>query len=118
MREKISDEARLKHISDAIANLEGFTDGIGISEFLNNELIKNAVVRQLEIIGEAANRLTPDLKERYTEINWKEIVGFRNIVIHEYFLIDYSVVWDIIENYIPQLKLIIEKIIKNEFNIK
>lgn len=116
MRERISDKARLSHIVDAIRSLEAFTEGIGIADFLKNDLVKSASVRQMEIIGEAANHITAELKEKYSEINWKEIVGFRNIAIHEYFVIDYTLIWDIIENSIPQLKVSIEKIILEEFN--
>ncbi|KXK43693.1 MAG: hypothetical protein UZ05_CHB002002781 [Chlorobi bacterium OLB5] len=116
MRDIISDEARIRHISDAITNIENFTADIGISDFLSSNLIKSATVRQMEIIGEGVNHLSEELKEKYTEINWIEIVSFRNIAIHEYFVIDYAVIWNIIENYIPELKITIEKIIKNEFN--
>ena len=116
MKEKIKDEIRLRHISEALIKIENFTEGKSISDFLNSDLIKSATVRQLEIIGEAVNHLTDELKQKYSEINWIEIVGFRNIAVHEYFVIDYSVIWNIIENYLPQLKITIENIIKIEFN--
>lgn len=116
MREKISDEARLRHIADAINDIENFTDGLNISDFLENNLVKNATVRQLEIIGEASNHITNELKAKYFEINWKEIIGFRNIVIHEYFIVDFEVVWNIIQNHLPELKYVINTILNNEFN--
>jgi uncharacterized protein with HEPN domain len=116
MREKISNEARLRHISDAINDIESFTEGLSISEFKKNSLVKSATVRQLEIIGEASNHLTTELREKYSEIDWKEVIGFRNIVVHEYFIVDYSIVWHIVQNYIPELKLFINEVLDKEFN--
>lgn len=79
-------------------------------------MIKSAVVRQLEIIGEASNHLSESLKDKYAEITWKDIIGFRNIVVHEYFIIDYAVIWDILQNYLPTLKITITDLLKNEYN--
>ncbi len=116
MREKIGDEARLRHIAEAIEKLESFIDGVSYDEFIKNELIKSAVVRQLEIIGEASNHLSEYLKVKYSEIIWTDIIGFRNIVVHEYFIVDYAVVWDILQNYLLTLKITITDLLNNEYN--
>lgn len=63
----------------------------------------DAVVRNFEIIGEAASRVNPDFRNKYPEIEWNRLRGFRNRIVHEYFGIDYEIVWEIIESYIDQL---------------
>jgi len=67
-------------------------------------MMQFASIKQLEIIGEASNRFSKELKEKHSEIKWREIVGFRNILIHEYFCVDLFIVWSIIKNELPKLK--------------
>ncbi len=116
MTGKISNEARLKHIIDAINDIEDFTSEISYSEFINNKLVKNATVRQLEIIGEASNNITNEIIIKYSEIDWRQIINFRNIIIHEYFIVDYETVWEIIKDDLPPFKQSVIKILKEEFN--
>lgn len=104
MKNNIGDEARLKHILDAISEIESYTRGIAFEEFAQNSMMKFATIKQLEIIGEAANRISDELKGKYSEIEWRKIVGLRNILIHEYFGVDENVVWGIITKDIPELK--------------
>jgi uncharacterized protein with HEPN domain len=73
--------------------------------FYQAELYQDAVVRNLEIIGEAAGQLPTDLRGRYPDVPWKQIVGFRNIAIHAYFAVDFSNVWRIASQSLPRLKL-------------
>lgn len=112
MKSNLGDIARLEHILDAIGEIESFTSGLELENFLNNSLYQSAIVRQIEIIGEAANRLTDELKEKYEDIEWKGIAGFRNILVHEYYEVDYILVWDIIKIKLPELKQSITKILK------
>lgn len=72
--------------------------------FVEDDKTIDAVVRNFEIIGEAANRLDPDFKTAYPEIDWKRIKGFRNRIVHDYFGIDYEIVWDIVKNNLDELK--------------
>ena len=76
-------------------------------------MMRFACIKQMEIIGEASNHLSPELKSKFTNIEWSQIVGMRNVFAHEYFGIDSSLVWEIIKNDIPELKDKIENIIKS-----
>ena len=110
MRGKIGDKERLAHILDAITEIEAYTANIELKDFLANSMMRFASIKQIEIIGEAANYITPETKALFTEIQWKQIVGMRHILIHEYFGIDESLVWQVITQDIPRLKIAITKI--------
>ncbi len=91
-------------ILDAISKIEKYTKGFTRSKFQKNSLVSDAVVKNLEVIGEASKRIPVDIKRQIPAIEWKKIVGLRNILIHEYSAIDRDIVWDIIENKLPTLK--------------
>ncbi len=111
MKNKLGDKARLEHILNAIEEIESFIKDLDLDGFLNNSLFQSAITRQIEIIGEAANKLSDEMKQKYSEVDWRGIAGFRNILVHEYFDIDYIVVWNIIKIKIPELKQVITKIL-------
>jgi len=111
MKEINSDRVRLLHIQEAITYIENFLTNKNKDDLYNDALIRFAVERQLEIIGEAANRLSEDIKLKSSEIEWKRIIAFRNFLAHEYFGIDLELVWDIVSNKIPFLKILINKIL-------
>jgi len=111
MKEINSDRVRLLHIQEAISYIETFLANKTKDDLYNDALIRFAVERQLEIIGEAANRLSEDLKIKFSEVEWKRIIAFRNFLAHEYFGIDLELVWDIVDNKIPFLKNSIESIL-------
>jgi len=100
----LSDKIRLLHILDAIAEIEGYLANILHEDFLNSSLIKNATLMQIQIIGEAVSNITDVLKNQHPDIEWKQIKGTRNIIAHEYFGIDYEIVWEIANNSLPELK--------------
>lgn len=112
MRSSSGDKARLQHIFDAILEIESYVRESSYEIFKNNSMMQFACVKQLEIIGEAANHLTPHFKKLYSEIQWREIIDLRNLLIHEYFGIDTKIVWDIIRTDIVTLKLQIKEIIE------
>jgi uncharacterized protein with HEPN domain len=88
MRDKMGDAQRLIHIQEAIAEIEKYTKGVDLSEFKNNSMLRFATIKQIEIIGEAAKNITDATRNEYPEIEWKQIAGLRNILVHEYFGID------------------------------
>ena len=112
MRDKITDIVRLKHILDAIKNINRFTKNTDYPNFESDKMLQSACIHQLEIIGEAANHFSDDFFKIYKEIEWSEIVGLRNMLIHEYFGIDIRIVWQVIQNDLPRLKKNINIILK------
>jgi uncharacterized protein with HEPN domain len=88
-----------------------YTEGLSFENFRKNYLVVDAVVRNFTIIGEAAGRIPDEYKLKHPEIEWDRIRGFRNRIVHDYFGIDYQIVWIIIENNIPELRDLIKKII-------
>jgi len=98
------DKAYLKDMLDAISDIEAFVANIDEPEFHTNKEKKYAVVRALEIIGEAAKNLSKELRAKHKEIPWKEIAGMRDKLIHGYFGIKWELVWETVKNKIPELK--------------
>ena len=106
-----SDLERMRDIQEAISKIEKYAIQ-GKVEFLANELIQGWTLLQLQIIGEAARSMSVQTKEKYSEINWRDIIDFRNLLVHEYFRVDLQIVWQILEQEIPTLKLQIDKILQ------
>ncbi len=104
----------LKHILDEVTFVLEQTKDKKQDDFLKDVVLQRAVVRSLEIIGEASKNIALDHKQKYPQIDWKEMAGTRDKLIHHYFGVDYDIVWDIIINELPELKHEIERIIKME----
>ena len=113
MRGDLGDRARLQHILDAIFEIESYTRQVGFDDFVANSMMRFASIKQLEIIGEAANSLTNEFKQRFSDIEWRAIVGLRNILVHHYFGVDENVVWGIIQKDILELKVKILEFLEN-----
>lgn len=92
------------HILDSIAEIEKYTAGMTEQDFDEYSMAQSAVIRQLEVIGEASKRLSDDFKQKYPALPWKEIAGFRDKVIHHYTEVDMVVIWSIIKKDLPLLK--------------
>ncbi|MCC6019567.1 MAG: DUF86 domain-containing protein [Candidatus Verstraetearchaeota archaeon] len=105
------DRAYLKHILEAISNIEKFVEGLTKEDFLENVEKQYAVVRGLEIIGEATKNLSRELKAKHREIPWRDIAGMRNKLIHKYFGIDLELIWVTIKNKLPEFKKQVLKIL-------
>lgn len=102
----------LDDILEAANRIEKYTKGVVFDGLDKNTLIIDGIVRNLEIIGEAAKNIPAQVKEQYAEIEWKKIAGLRDILAHEYFGIDLEVVWDIVKNKLPTLKTQVNRILK------
>ena len=105
-------KAFIKDILEAIHRIESYTKNLKIDDFSKNQLYQDAVVRNLEIIGEAVKRLPKNLIDKYPDIEWKKIAGLRDILIHAYFGIDVDIVWDVVKNKVPKLKTKILKLLE------
>jgi uncharacterized protein with HEPN domain len=88
-----------------------YIQGLSYEQFLNDDKTIDAVIRNFEIIGEAANRLPDDFKEKHQEIDWYRIKGFRNRIVHHYFGIDYSILWQIKETFLPGMLSAIKQLV-------
>jgi len=112
MKNKLTDKDRLFHILDAIKSIEKFTGGITYEGYLDDYKLRLALVKLLEIIGEASNGITSETQEKFSEVEWNVLRCIRNTLVHEYFGIDYDIVWESIKQNIPILKIKIEAIFK------
>ena len=97
-------EIFLRHILESIKEIENYTKRISKAGFSRDVKTQDAVVRRMEIIGEAVKNLPKDFKKKHPEISWQEIAGMRDMLIHEYFGIDFNIVWRTVKKDIPQLK--------------
>jgi uncharacterized protein with HEPN domain len=101
----------LSDILEAIQHIEKYTSQ-GRERFDADELVQTWVIRHLQIIGEAARKLSPEIKESYPEVPWSKIIGMRHILTHHYFDIDEEVVWAVVENDLPDLNRQLREILK------
>ena len=104
MNSTASDIVRLRHILEAIEEIETYLRDVAFDEFLNTRMMQFACIKQLEIIGEAANRLSNGLQKENSDVDWAEIIGMRNLLVHDYFGIDLQIIWEIIHLDIPDFK--------------
>lgn len=100
------------HILEAIQDIEKYTKGLTKKGFLETKLVQDAVIRNLEIMGEATKNISASIRNSYPRIQWKKIAGMRDILIHDYLGVDLERVWKVIKNRIPRLKKDISKIIQ------
>ena len=100
----------IKHIADECSYIISVTNNLSKDEFLDDETLKRAIVRSLEIIGEAAKKVPADFKVKWNLIQWKNMAGMRDRLIHDYIGINYSIVWDVVKNKIPELNKQIQEV--------
>ncbi|MEO8823548.1 MAG: DUF86 domain-containing protein [Ginsengibacter sp.] len=93
----------VEDIIDSADKILDYTRNFSFEQFTRDSKTIDAVIRNFEIIGEAANRLPEDFKDKYPNIDWHRIRGFRNRIVHDYFGVDFSIVWEIIETFLPSL---------------
>jgi uncharacterized protein with HEPN domain len=108
---KKNDTVFLQHILEAINQIEVYTSNVSYEQFLQERLLQDGVVRQLEIIGEASRNLSADFRDQHPEISWRQIIGLRNRVVHAYFELNLTIIWEVVENDLPVLKQGLEQLV-------
>ncbi len=114
MREACRDKTRLEHILESIGRIKRYVKGKTFADFVNDDMVYYAVVKNIEILGEASNMLTEEFRTAHPQTPWKLVSGMRNYIVHEYFQVDNSVVWDVITNDLPNLEKQISKYLSEE----
>ena len=104
----------LRHILEETEYLMNRSAGISKEDFLQDETLKRAFVRSIEIIGEAVKKVPADIKDKYSHLEWRAIAGMRDKLIHDYFGIDYDIVWDVVTTKVPELHQKIKEILDRE----
>ena len=107
------DDLFLEHILDSINAIEAFTEGVNRPRFLKERFIQSAVIREIAVIGEAAKNVSAETRKRHGDIPWKKLSGMRDKLIHAYFAVDLTLVWDTIKQEMPKLKAEIIQILRH-----
>ncbi len=105
------DNGRLQDVLDSIKRIRTYTHEVQAGEFEQDVMRQDAVIRQLEIIGEASRSISVEFQERHPEIPWSDMIGMRNKIAHDYSDVDIAVIWDTVRDDIPQLEIAIVKLI-------
>jgi uncharacterized protein with HEPN domain len=105
----------LQHILDETEYLIGSSAELDKSTFIRDQTLKRAYIRSLEVIGEAVKKLPDWLRQKYTAVEWRSMAGMRDRLIHNYFGVDYDIVWDVVINKIPALSIEIRLILGQEY---
>lgn len=110
-----SEALYLADIIEAADAIEQFIAGRTRDEFVNDDLLHSAVLQKFSVIGEAARRLSDDLKQRYPDVPWPKMIGMRNVGVHAYFALDWDIIWDTATADIPSLRPQIAEILATEY---
>jgi len=100
-------------ILECIGKIEKFVGDMNFEEFVRDEKTKSAVVRELEVIGEATKNIPKSIRERYKSVPWSQMAKTRDKIIHFYFGVDYEIVWKVVKKRLPEIKPSIEKVLKD-----
>ncbi len=104
MRESSRDRSRLEHILQSIQRINRYVEGKDFDDFVKDDMMYYAVVKNIEILGEASNMLTEEFRSKHPDTPWKLVSGMRNYIVHEYFQVDNNVVWDVVTHDLPSLE--------------
>lgn len=106
----------VRHIFDECNYILSVCEAMTMESFIIDETLKRAIVRSLEIIGEATKKVPADFKYKWNTIQWKNMAGMRDRLIHDYHGVNYSIVWDVVKNKIPELQKQIYEVLEKEKN--
>lgn len=98
----------IEHMLEAIELVEQYSAGLDFKKFSKNVEKQDSIVRRLQIIGEASNRVSQEIKDRLPQVPWKKMLGMRNIIVHDYMYVDLEKVWNVVEKDLPELKRLLE----------
>lgn len=117
---KKEDRSYLAYIEDMIDSINKILEYVetveGIDGFLNNNMVLDAVTRNYEIIGEAANKVPSEIKDKYPKVPWRQMYGLRNFAVHDYHKIDQRILWEIAEDHLVENKIMLEDILEKEIS--
>jgi uncharacterized protein with HEPN domain len=108
-----SDLERIKDMLESLENIERYATR-GKRTFFEDELIQTWILYHLQILGEAARAMSAEIRERYSDLNWRGVIDFRNLAVHEYFRVDLQIVWRIVESDLPLLRSRVEQMLNAE----
>lgn len=114
MSEKRNWKIRVYDILDCIQAIEGFTESLSCDDFCKNRMVFDAVVRNIEIIGEAVKNIPDEILVRYPEIKWRQVKGIRDVIVHEYGIVSKPVIWSVVRDELPLLKEVVARIDREE----
>lgn len=101
------------HMLDAIHAIEGYMKNLTQAQFENTKIVQDAVIRNLEIIGEAAKQIPKSICSKYHKIDWKNIAGMRDVLIHDYLGVDLDIVWEVVKRDLPELEENLRKMLND-----
>ena len=110
MPAKPTDLERVEHMIECINKIFNYTKDIDYDEFYSSELIQDAVIKNFEVIGEAAYHITSELKENYNNIEWKKIQGLRHVLVHDYYKVNPEILWNTKNEHLHELLIDLEKL--------
>jgi uncharacterized protein with HEPN domain len=106
----------LRDVIQSCSKISRYTQGITIEAFVADERTYDAVLLNLQIVGEAVKQIPQEFRDRYPETEWRKISGLRDILAHAYFQIDIEIIWDVVQNKLTPLQAQVNKILETEFN--
>jgi uncharacterized protein with HEPN domain len=109
-----SDLELVRHIYYEIQFCQKYTLNENLDSFLDNEVLKRAIVRSITIIGEASKKIDPDFRHEHSHIPWKKMAGMRDVLIHDYMGVDYELVWEVSTVHLPELLTDIQALLNNQ----
>jgi len=109
------EELYLADIVEACRHVVRFVRGLSLDDWIDDALVQSAVLQKLTVIGEAARRLTEDVRDRYPEVPWRDLVAFRNLAVHDYFAVEWPLVWAIASRDVPVLHGLLRNILAADY---